>query len=134
MARSGATARSHHPLETTRTDTKTLFAHVTGGGAATSCTLDAQSALNGEITALTYASTGVYNGTFRFVYPQLVGAPIVSFGGATTAGIMGVVTAIDVVTAGTFTVKFYVGNTLTDLATTDIPYFTWSVRASGKNS
>ncbi len=45
---------------------------------------------------------------------------------------MGIVTAIDV-TAGTFTAKFYVGSTLTDLAVTDIPYFTWSVRNSGKN-
>lgn len=133
MTQSGTT-RGTHPIESPRTGTVTLFAHVTGGGAATSCTLDAQSALNGEILSLTYASTGVYNGVFRKVYPQLVGAPIVSFGGATTAGIMGIVTAIDVVTAGTFTAKFYVGNTLTDLATTDIPYFTWTVRTSSRNS
>lgn len=132
MARQG-TARSTHPLNTPRTGTETLFAHVTGGGAATSCTLDAQSTLNGEITALTYSSTGVYNGTFRYLYAALVGAPIISFGGAGTAGIMGIVTAIDV-TAGTFTAKFYVGNTLTDLATTDIPYFTWSVRTSARNA
>ncbi len=132
MARSG-TARSTHPVNSPRTGTETLYAHVTGGGAATSCTLDAQSALNGEITALAYVSTGVYSGTFRFVYPALVGAPIISFGGAGTAGIMGIVTAIDVVTAGTFTAKFYVGNTLTDLATTDIPYFTWAVRTSSRN-
>lgn len=124
--------RSTNPVLTPRTEVYTLFASVIGGGAATSCTLSAQEALNGEITALTYVSTGVYTGTFRFVYPELKGAPIVSFGGATTAGIMGIVTAIDV-TAGTFTAKFYVGNTLTDLATTDLPYFTWSVRNSGRN-
>jgi len=125
--------RTVHPINTPRTETQTLFAHVTGGGAASNCTLDAQSALNGEIVSLTYSSTGVYAGVFRYQYPALIGAPIISFGGAGTAGIMGLVSAIDV-TAGTFTAKFYVGNTLTDLATTDIPYFTWSVRNSGKNS
>lgn len=126
------TARSTHPVNSPRTETVTLFAHVTGGGAATSCTLDTQSALNGEITALTYSSTGVYTGTFRYVYPQLVGAPIVSWSAAGTAGIHGTVTAIDVA-AGTFTAKFYVGSTLTDLATTDTPYFTWTVRTSSRN-
>lgn len=124
--------RSVNPISTPRTDVHMLFAHVSGGGAAASCTLDAQETLNGEITALTYVSTGVYSGTFRHSYPELKGAPIISFGGATTAGIMGIVTAIDVV-AKTFTAKFYVGNTLTDLATTDIPYFSWAVRNSGKN-
>jgi len=133
MTRSGTT-RSTHPVESGRTGTVTLYAHVTGGGAATSCTLDAVSSLNGEIVSLTYVSTGLYTGVFRYVYPALVGAPIISFGGATTAGIMGIVTAIDAVTAGTFTAKFYVGNTLTDLATTDIPYFTWSVRTSARNA
>lgn len=128
----GSANRTTSPVSTPRTDTVTLFAHVTGGGAATSCTLDAQSALNGEILTLAYVSTGLYNGTLRYKYPVLSGAPIISFGGATTAGIMGIVTAIDV-TAATFTAKFYVGNTLTDLATTDIPYFTWSVRNSGRN-
>lgn len=124
--------RTTSPIETPRTNVHTLFAHATGGGAAASCTFDAQETLNGEITALTFASTGVYSGTFRHSYPELKGAPIISFGGAGTAGIMGIVTAIDVV-AKTFTAKFYVGNTLTDLALTDIPYFTWSVRNSGKN-
>lgn len=133
MARSG-TARSTHPVESTRTGTVTLYAHVTGGGAATSCTLDAQSTLNGEITALAHSgSTGIYSGTFRYVYPQLVGSPIISWGGEGTAGLFGKITAIDV-TAGTFTAKFYVNNTLTDLATTDIPYFTWTVRTSSRNS
>lgn len=126
------TARSTHPIDTPRSSTVTLFAHLTGGGAASNCTLDAQSTLNGEILSLTYVSTGVYSGVTRYVYPALVGAPIISFGGAGTAGIMGIVSAIDV-TAGTFTAKFYVGNTLTDLATTDIPYFTWSVRTSSRN-
>jgi hypothetical protein len=127
------TARCTHPLETARASSVTLYAHVTGGGAAANCTLDAQSALNGEITALTYSgSTGIYTGTFRYVYPALVGSPIISWGGEGTAGLFGKITAIDV-TAGTFTAKFYVNNTLTDLATTDIPYFTWTVRTSSRN-
>ncbi len=124
--------RTVNPVETPRTEVHLLFAHATGGGAAADCTLSTQEALNGEITALTYVSTGVYSGVFRYVYPELKGAPIISFGGAGTAGVMGIVTAIDV-TAGTFTAKFYVSATLTDLATTDVPYFTWSVRHSGKN-
>jgi len=126
------TARSTHPVNSPRSGTEILYAHVTGGGAATSCVLDAQSTLNGEILSLTYSSTGVYTGVFRYVYPALVGAPIVSWGAQGTAGIHGTVTAIDV-TAGTFTVKFYVGSTLTDLATTDTPYFTWTVRTSARN-
>lgn len=120
------------PIETPRTCVQTLFAHATGGGAATSCTLDAQETLNGELISVTNSSTGVYAVVFRYVYPELKGAPIVSFRAATTAGIMGLFSVIDV-TAGTGTLKTYVGNTLTDLATTDTFDLTWSVRNSGKN-
>jgi hypothetical protein len=129
MARSAN--RQTYPVATPRTDTQTLYAHFTGA-AASDCTFDAQEALNGEITALTHSSTGVYAGTLRFVYPELKGAPIISSRAEGTAGIFGKVTAIDV-TAGTFTLKTYVGNTLTDLATTDTLDMTWSVRNSGKN-
>jgi hypothetical protein len=45
---------------------------------------------------------------------------------------MGIIAAIDPV-AKTFTLKTYVGNTLTNLSTGDTAYLTWSVRNSGKN-
>lgn len=129
MARSGN--RQTYPATTPRTDTVTLYAHFTGAAAA-DCTFDAQEALNGEITALAFVSTGLYTGTLRFVYPELKGAPILSSRAEGTAGIFGKVTVIDV-TAGTFTLKTYVGSTLTNLATTDTLDMTWSVRNSGKN-
>lgn len=123
--------RGTHPLSTPRSDTQTLYAHFSGNGAA-NCTFDAQETLNGEITGITFSSTGVYTGTFRYAYPELKGAPILSSRAEGTAGIFGKITAIDV-TAGTFTLKTYVGNTLTNLASTDTLDMTWSVRNSGKN-
>lgn len=129
MARSGN--RQTYPVTAPRTDVITLYAHFTGAAAA-DCTLDAQETLNGEILTVAHSSTGVYAGTFRYVYPELKGAPILSSRAEGTAGIFGKVTAIDVA-AGTFTLKTYVGSTLTDLATTDTLDMTWSVRNSGKN-
>lgn len=129
MTRSGN--RNTYEIKTPRTEVQTLFARFTGA-AAGDCTFDAQETLNGEILTVTFSSTGVYTGTFRFVYPELKGAPILSSRAEGTAGIFGKVTAIDV-TAGTFTLKTYVGSTLTNLATTDTIDMTWSVRNSGKN-
>lgn len=130
MASQGSN-RGHNPVESPRTQVKLLFAHFSGNSTS-DCTFDSQEALNGEIVSLTHSSTGVYAGTFRYVYPELKGAPVVSSRAEGTAGIFGKVTAIDV-TAGTFTLKTYVGNTLTDLATTDTLDMSWAVRASGKN-
>jgi hypothetical protein len=130
MATSGN--RTTYVVETPRTCVLTLFAHASGGGAGLSCTLDAQEALNGEVISVTFSSTGVYAVLFRYLYPELKGAPIVSFRAATTAGIHGVISAIDV-TAGTATLSTFVGSVATDLATTDTFDLTWSVRNSGKN-
>lgn len=130
MAKQG-TNRGHYEMQSPRTDVKMLFAHFTGNGSG-NCTFDAQEALNGEIVSLTHTGTGVYSGVLRYTYPELRGAPILSSRAEGTAGIIGKVTAIDI-TAGTFTLKTYVGNTLTDLATTDTLDMCWSVRASGKN-
>ena len=124
-------SRTTHPITTPRSDTQWLFAHFTGAGAA-NCTFDSQESLNGEVTALTFNSTGNYTGTFRYLYPELKAAPICSSRAEGTAGIFAKVTAIDV-TAGTFTLKTYVGNTLTNLATTDTIDMSWAVRNSGKN-
>lgn len=129
MARSGN--RGGHPVESPRDQVKLLHAHFTGAAAA-DCTFDAAEALNGEVVSLTFSSTGVYLGTFRYVYPELKGAPVFSSRAEGTAGIFGKVSTIDV-TAGTFTLKTYVGSTLTNLATTDTLDMTWSVRNSGKN-
>ena len=123
--------RTTSPIETPRTYVQTLFARFSGNGAA-DCTFDSQEALNGEIVSLTFSSTGVYLGTFRYSYPELRGAPICSSRAEGTAAIFGKVTAIDVV-AKTFTLKTYVGSTLTNLASTDTLDMTWSVRNSGKN-
>lgn len=124
--------RTTNPVTTPRTDVQFLFATFTGAGAA-NCTFSSQEALNGEVTAVTFSgSTGIYNGTFRYVYPKLKAAPICSSRAEGTAGIFCKVTAIDV-TAGTFTLKAYVGNTLTNLATTDTIDMSWAVRNSGKN-
>lgn len=130
MANQGVN-RGHYEVQAPRTDVKLLYAHFTGNGSG-NCTFDAQEALNGEITALTHTGTGIYSGTFRYGYPELRGAPVLSSRAEGTAGIFGKITAIDVV-ARTFTLKTYVGNTLTDLASTDTLDMSWAVRASGKN-
>ena len=42
--------------------------------------------------------------------------------------------ALAIIAAGTATLEIYVGNTKTDLATTDTLYMTWIVRNSGRNA
>jgi hypothetical protein len=129
MARSAN--RTVHPVSSPRTETQTLFAHLIGAGAA-DLTLDAQGALNGEILTAARSGAGKYTLTFRYVYPELLQAPVCSFVG-TTDGLVGQCSAIDITTAGTAALEIYVGSTPTDLATTDTIYLSWSVRNSGKN-
>lgn len=131
MAATSGSSRTTNPVETPRTKVVLLYAHFTGAAAA-DCTLDTQEAANGEILTVAFSSTGVYTGTFRYLYPELKGAPVLSSRAEGTAGIFGKITAIDVA-AGTFTLKTYVGSTLTNLATTDTLDMSWAVRASGKN-
>ncbi len=116
-----------------KSDMVVITAELTGGGAATSL-VNAESANQGagEVVSATYSATGVYTVVFRHKYPELKAAPICSFVG-TTDGLTGMCSAIDV-TAGTATLELYVGNTNTDLATTDTLYMTWIVRNSGRNS
>lgn len=126
-----------HPLNTPRTYTVTLYAKLTGGGAAADM-VNAESAVNGggEIATAVRSGLGTYTITFRKFWPQLLGAPKFSFVDATAtniAGLDGAVTAIDV-TAGTATFVFSQNSTtLVDIATTTTVYVNWTVRASSKN-
>lgn len=124
--------RTHRPIETVKDKCVILTAKLTGGGAATSL-VNAESANQGggEVVSATYSATGIYTVVFRHKYNELKAAPICSFVG-TTDGLTGMCSAIDV-TAGTATLEIYVGNTKTDLATTDTLYMTWVVRNSGRN-
>lgn len=125
--------RSHHPVETAKDRVVVLTAKLTGGGAATSL-VNADSANRGagEVVSATYTATGKYTLAFRHKYPELKAAPICSFVG-TTDGLSGMCSAIDIA-AGTASLEIYVGNTATDLATTDTLYLTWIVRDSGRNA
>lgn len=125
--------RSSHEMRTPKDQMILLTAKLTGGGAATDL-VNAESALlgGGEISAGVYTATGKYTLAFRNKYPQLKAAPIISVVG-TTDGLVGMCSAIDVA-AGTASLEIYVGNTATDLATTDTIYLTWVVRNSGFNS
>lgn len=125
--------RTHRPIETVKDKCVILTAKLTGGGAGTSL-VNADSATQGggEVVSATFSATGIYTIVFRHKYFELKAAPICSFV-ATTDGLTGMCSAIDV-TAGTATLEIYVGNTKTDLATTDTLYLTWIVRNSGRNS
>lgn len=125
--------RSHHPIETAKDRVVILTAKLTGGGAATSLVnADASNRGAGEVVSATYTATGKYSVVFRHKYPELKCAPVgVNVG--TTDGIVIQWSAIDI-TAGTGSLEVYVGNTATDLATTDTLYLTWVVRDSGRNA
>jgi len=126
-----------HPLSTPRTYAVTLFAKLTGGGAAADM-VNADSALNGggEIVTAVRSGLGTYTVTFRKVWSQLIMAPDFTFVDATAtniAGVDGAVTAIDV-TAGTATFVFSQNSTtLIDIPSTTTVYVNWTVRASSKN-
>lgn len=125
--------RSHHPVQTAKDSVVVLTAKLTGGGAATSLVnADSSNVGGGEVTSATYTATGKYSVVFRHKYPALKAAPICSFVG-TTDGLTGMCSAIDIA-AGTASLEIYVGNTATDLATTDTLYLTWVVRDSGRNA
>lgn len=127
MARSAN--RSTHPVNGIKTETQVLTARLTGGGAGVSAVVAETNA--GDIVSATIGATGKYAIVFRYVYPQLLASPILSFVG-TTDGLVGQCSAIDI-TAGTAALEIYVGSTPTDLATTDTVYLTWVVRNSSKN-
>lgn len=129
MARSAN--RTTHPISTPRTDTQWLFAHFAGAGAA-NATFDASETLNGEITTVTFNSTGNYTIAFRYSYPELKMAPVWSFAPNATSGLAANFAAIDI-TAGTATMLTTVGSTLTNMAAGDTLYLCWAVRNSGKN-
>ncbi len=122
--------RSDHPTETARSDTKFLFAKMTGGGAAASLTR-ASGVAGGDIVSATYSATGVFNIVFRHKYPEGV-CPLAPGIVGTTTGLVAIFTAWDPA-AGTATVKFSVGSVATDPALTDSIRFMFAVRNSGKN-
>lgn len=122
--------RTTHPVNTPRSSVVQIYANLIGGGAG-DCTLSTQEALNGEIVSAARTGAGKYTVTFRYTYPELKQAPVFSFVG-TTDGLVGQFASIDI-TTGTGAMEIYVGNTPTDLATTDTVYLQWSVRNSGKN-
>lgn len=122
--------RTTHDVQTPRTNVQILFANVIGGGAA-DCTLSTTEGLNGEVVSMVRTGAGKYTCTFRYVYPEIKMAPVFSFVG-TTDGLIGQCASIDI-TTGTAAVEVYVGNTPTDLATTDTMYMMWAVRNSGAN-
>lgn len=125
--------RTTHPIETPKDKVIVLTAKLVGGGAATDLVNgDSAKMGGGEVVTATYTATGKYTLAFRNKYPELKAAPICSFV-ATTDGLVGQCSAIDVA-AGTASLEIYVGNTATDLATTDTLYLTWVVRNSGFNS
>jgi len=121
--------RTTHPIDGMRSKELLLTAQVTGGGAAADCTVDT----HGEIATVVYAAaTGKYTVTFRRTFPELKCAPVGVLVG-TTDGLRASFSAIDIV-AGTATLETWVGNTATDMATTDVMHFLWVVRDSGANS
>lgn len=122
--------RTVHDLATPRSCVQLLFANVVGGGAG-DCTLSTTEGRNGEILSMVRTGAGKYTCTFRYAYPELKMAPVFSFVG-TTDGLVGQCASIDIANA-TAAVEVYVGNTPTDLATTDTMYVTWAVRNSGAN-
>lgn len=124
--------RTHHPLDTVKSDSVLLTAKLTGAGAAD--LVNAESANNGggEIVSAVRTGAGKYTVTFRRLYPALKFAPAMSFVG-TTDGLVAQFASIDV-TTGTGALEVYVGSTPTDLATTDTIYLMWLVRNSGRNA
>lgn len=126
-----------YPLQTPRTYAVTLYAKLTGGGAATDM-VNADSAINGggEIVSAVRSALGTYTITFRKNWAQLLMAPDFTFVDATAAniaGLDGAVTAMDV-TAGTATFVFSQNSTtLVDIATTTTVYVNWTVRTVSKN-
>lgn len=125
--------RSTHPVDTAKDKVVILTAKLTGGGAGLSLVnADSAKAGAGEVVSATFTATGKYDVVFRHKYPELKAAPVCSFV-ATTDGLVGQCSAIDI-TAGTAALEIYVGNTATDLATTDTLYLTWVVRDSARNA
>lgn len=126
--------RTTHPIEGAKSDMKILTAQITGGGAAADCTLpESGNQGGGEILSCVYAgSTGQYTITFRHPYPALKCAPVSVLVG-TTDGLRASFSAIDI-TAGTATMETWVGNTATDMDTTDTLHLLWVVRHSGRNT
>lgn len=117
-----------HPIDGMRSKEILLTAQVTGGGAAADCTVPTGS----EIASCVYAAaTGKYTVTFRRKFPELLCAPVGVLVG-TTDGLRASFSAIDI-EAGTATMETWVGNTATDMATTDTMHFMWAVRDSGAN-
>ncbi len=126
--------RSTHPVSTPKSEALILTGKITGGGAASDCT-NPESALQGggEISACVYhAATGKYTVTFRHLYPALLCAPV-SVNVGTTDGLRASFLSIDI-TTGTAEMETWVGNTATDMATTDTLHLMWVVRNSGRNA
>lgn len=121
--------RSHHPLDTTRPETKLVFAEMVGDGAAD---LVAASGLDGaDIVSATRTGTGVFDIIFRHKYPEGK-CPFQPGIVGTTTGLVAIFTAWDAA-AGTATVKFSVGSVATDPASTDTIHFCFLVRNTNKN-
>ncbi len=126
--------RTTHPANTPKSDVLVLTGKITGGGAAADCS-NPESALQGggEISSCVYhAATGKYTVTFRHTYPSLLCAPISVLVG-TTDGLRASWLSIDMA-AGTGELETWVGNTATDMATTDTLHLMWVVRNSGRNA
>ena len=122
------------PLLAVKTDEVVLTARLTGGGAATAL-VNADSALlgGGEVISGAYAgSTGLFNIVFRRKLPEAKCNPLVVVTGTTT-GLCGSWVSYDI-TAATGQLRLFVGNTLTDPATTDSIHLLWVGRDSGKNA
>lgn len=102
-----------------------ISGHMTGAGAADLVFV------SGDILTAVQTATGVFDLTFKQKYPQGIHPRQPGIVGTTT-GLVAILTAWDPA-AGTATVKFSVGNTATDPATTDEVYFSFLVRNSGRN-
>lgn len=114
------------PLNTPKTESHLLECEMTGGGGAASLV-----AVGNQIVSATYSATGVFDIVFRHKYPQGL-VPFSPGIVGTTTGLVAIFTAWDPM-AGTATVKFSVGSSATDPATTDSIRFAFLVRNSGRN-
>lgn len=117
-------SRSTHELMTVETETVLIENQMTGAGAAN------LTAVGPDIVSATLNGTGIFDIVFRHKYPQ--GSPMEPGIVGTTAGLRASFSAWDPA-AGTATVRFYVGSTLTNPAATDSIRFFFLMRNSGRN-
>lgn len=126
-----------HPLQTPRTHVVTLYATLTGGGAADMVNADSAANGGGEIVSAVRTGTGAYTLTLRKQWPAAVSTFSASFLDATNSAIAGfdVATLTMNLTANppTATVVFNASTTPTDVATTTTVYLNWTVRSVNKD-